>query len=301
MKRKINLVGTGTLTVSLPASWVKRNKLEKGDEVEVMDDQNRLIIATEKVPEKGEITVDMRGVKEEYFSRRIFLIPYTRGYNRIKILFDKPWMFQRIEENRDRVAGFEIVEQGEGYCVLENILTPNEEEFDKVYQRLYGLIVNMNKLYEEGIKRGDDNAYRNIIHAEKITNTLDQFCRRLLNMGKFQEKENITNVYMLVRGLEGVSDTYRDMAKKSIGYKYKNKEVFLTTLGYLEQMLQIVRDIKKESYSEDILNFKKTLVQVEKYMDANVRKLNTTEADIFGHFRVAMRYVHEMSEEGVYI
>ena len=36
MKRKVNQVGTGTLTISLPVNWVKDNNIRKGDELDLL-------------------------------------------------------------------------------------------------------------------------------------------------------------------------------------------------------------------------------------------------------------------------
>lgn len=300
MKRKINLVGKGTLTVSLPSSWVKINNLKKGDDIEITENYNDLIISNKKKGEKKEIVVDARNIKEEYFSRRLFLIPYIRGYHKIKILFNQPWFFKKIEENKDLTPGFEIMEQGEDYCVLESIVNLDEEEFDKVYNRLYDLILNINQLYINALEKDYNHLYKSIIQAERVTNTLDIFCRRLLNTGHFKDKEKLTSMYMLVHNLEGISDIYRDMAKKSLGYKFKKKEVFLKDLESLREMLEIIRKINKDNYSEEILHFKNILVRIEKFNDEKILILNSKEADIFGHFRIIVRYIHGMSEEGVY-
>ena len=44
MKRKLVKQGTTTLMISLPSKWLKNNALNKGDEIEISDDQNGLII-----------------------------------------------------------------------------------------------------------------------------------------------------------------------------------------------------------------------------------------------------------------
>ena len=43
MKRKINAVGTGTLTVSLPNKWAQKYNLKKGDELNVAEEGGSLV------------------------------------------------------------------------------------------------------------------------------------------------------------------------------------------------------------------------------------------------------------------
>ena len=41
MKRKVNLVGQNTLTVSLPTKWAQEHGIKKGIEVELLEDKDR--------------------------------------------------------------------------------------------------------------------------------------------------------------------------------------------------------------------------------------------------------------------
>ena len=49
MKRKINLVGQNTLTVSLPTKWAKRYNLKKGDEVEVSEEEKNIQLIQKRI------------------------------------------------------------------------------------------------------------------------------------------------------------------------------------------------------------------------------------------------------------
>ena len=53
MKRKVNLVGSSTLTVSLPTAWAKERGIKKGDELNVSwDDQAVVFSIAEGVKHK---------------------------------------------------------------------------------------------------------------------------------------------------------------------------------------------------------------------------------------------------------
>jgi len=62
MQRKLNQVGSGTLTVSLPSKWSKKNKLKKSDELEVTEIDNKLILSLDRQKQK---TIDISLSKEK--------------------------------------------------------------------------------------------------------------------------------------------------------------------------------------------------------------------------------------------
>ena len=45
MKRKVNRVGQNTLTVSLPSKWVKENDVKQGDELEIIEEHNKILLS----------------------------------------------------------------------------------------------------------------------------------------------------------------------------------------------------------------------------------------------------------------
>jgi len=48
MKRKIIQLAGKTMVVSLPAEWIRKFKVNKGDEVELKEEGKRIIINTDK-------------------------------------------------------------------------------------------------------------------------------------------------------------------------------------------------------------------------------------------------------------
>ena len=46
MKRRIVKQGHNTHTITLPSQWVKLNNLKSGQELDVVEQENRLIITT---------------------------------------------------------------------------------------------------------------------------------------------------------------------------------------------------------------------------------------------------------------
>ena len=89
MQRKVNLVGQNTLTVSLPNEWVKKNHVQKGDEIEYLVDNEKIIFSKNKISkEKKEITLNITDFPYGSIARNIYLL-YRLNYSKIKLIFDK--------------------------------------------------------------------------------------------------------------------------------------------------------------------------------------------------------------------
>ena len=77
MRRKVLQIAESTQLISLPRKWTLKYNIQKGDELEVEENGNKIQISTEKVQEPGNIEVDITGLDRDSF---MFLIkPTTSG------------------------------------------------------------------------------------------------------------------------------------------------------------------------------------------------------------------------------
>ena len=83
MKRKLVKQGAATMMISLPSKWIRENKLEKGDEIEVSEQEGNLIIGR-AAKSKGEITLSLDGDnRKDIFN--ILSHAYRNGYDKILV------------------------------------------------------------------------------------------------------------------------------------------------------------------------------------------------------------------------
>jgi len=106
IKRKIVLHGPSTLTISLPATWVKKFNIKKGDELDIAEHGKELRINLEKEfsPEIKEICVgDLKRLGKTYLTAS-----YRQGYDEIKIDYNDPQYISIIQSILSReTTGFE--------------------------------------------------------------------------------------------------------------------------------------------------------------------------------------------------
>lgn len=74
MKRKVQQLGSSTLAVTMPAEWVERQQIEKGDEVILQDDEvggSILVVPEEPILTDSDATIDADALSPDALERAI--------------------------------------------------------------------------------------------------------------------------------------------------------------------------------------------------------------------------------------
>ena len=86
-RRRVQLTGTSTLSVSLPKNWAKRYFIKKGSELAVIEAGDGSLVIRQEGDEPKKTAAEI--VCEDYSSteemRRRFLALYLAGYSAIKV------------------------------------------------------------------------------------------------------------------------------------------------------------------------------------------------------------------------
>jgi phosphate uptake regulator len=221
MKRKINQVGTGTLTVSLPSKWVKTCGVKKGDEIELAEAEQGLIIRCGELKQvKKEIIYHLD--TEKALMRRLLTGPYVKGISKITINYKNPEIYKKIQEAMRLLLGFEIVEQGKEYVVLEEISQSTDEKFLNILNRLFFMFKSFANEVQQYLKAPYKNV-DSLIDAEIAIDRLTYYCRRLVNLQRIDIKPyESSSIYHVICLLENASDEL----KKIIRNFYKKKKIY---------------------------------------------------------------------------
>lgn len=207
MKRKVIQLAGKTLVISLPSKWVKEFEIKKGDELEVEKDGRKLIILTENNTNssKGILNAsDFSG-----FVKRRISTAYKKGIEELEVRYSEPSVLKHINDALKYLMGYEIVQQGKGYCIIKNIAKTIEEEFDVLLRRIFLLILDMHEEGINAIKEKNFEKLRDVSLAEETNDKLTNVCKRLIN--KRNESNNSNLLYCIVWELEKIADEYEEL------------------------------------------------------------------------------------------
>jgi len=263
MKRKVIQIADSTQLISLPRKWTIEHGIKKGDELDVEESGNKIIIHTEKIPESGSIEKDISNLDRDSL---MFLIRclYIRGYDEIRLKFDKQTthhykagkevtVISAIHEEVNRLNGAEIIEQKENYCVIKDLSEGTIKEFDSVLRRIFLLLIDANNDLIEGVKRGD---YALLDTINEKHNTVTKFAAydlRLLNKFGYTDSKKTTSLYGILSSVDMIIDIITYCAR----YIINNKLVANTKIKLSKESIAILSTIHNalKEYHEFFYNF----------------------------------------------
>lgn len=220
MKRKVNRVGTGTLTVSLPMKWAEINSVQVGNELEVTEEGNQLILSTTQVikePKTISFHIDSplhRG------ARKFVYYSYKECFDEVHLTFDDQKTLERINKEVDNLIGFEIISQRKGSCTVKNVAAPLDRMLPDLINKSFLITISMGEDILNAFKNKDNAALEDIELQELTQNKLSLASLRIINGGV--KIKRIGPLYTLVSELEGVADYL-----KYICIYYKNRRIYL--------------------------------------------------------------------------
>ncbi len=221
MKRKVNLVGKNTLTVSLPSKWIKQQKIKKGDELEIIQEKDLLILNAKEKKTTKAIVIDFNKFKDYH---NFYLgYPYTEGFDIVKIKFKTPQDIKIIKRDIGRCLGFEIIHQGMNSCTIKCVSDMKKEEFDNLLRRIFLSIQQMLDDTLVAINNKGYSAFKNISEQDVIIDKLGNSCLRILTKFNYQDNYLMEMAILIVK-LENMGDSIKNALAKKIN-KLTHKEI----------------------------------------------------------------------------
>jgi phosphate uptake regulator len=271
MKRKVIQLAKNTLVVSLPAKWAKTHSIKKGDEVEIEEADKILKICSLSVKDEGKVTVRYQ---KKYFLKRVIATPYRMGYNEIRIEYDNPELYYKIQSEINNLIGFEIIKQGDGYCIAKNIAQGIEAEFEASVNRLFLVTINFLEDISDNFDKGDYEKLKIIKNSEDLTNKLAHFCKRMLNKDKIPNNIRSKSIYRIVCLTEEIGD----IGKKICEYIIKNNiKISEGNKDYLKKIIEQIKMLYafyKKFKHEDLKKYAELEKTNEKQCFELIKKLN---------------------------
>ena len=194
--------------ISLPRKWSQKYNIQKGDELEVEEQGNKIYVGTDKSQEAGNVEINITDLDRDSF---MFLIRalYIKGYDEIKLIFNSPLtihhrvgkkvtFLSQIHEEVNRLTGIEIIQQKENFCILKVLSESSIKDFDIIFRRIFLLLTDASNDLVTGAIKGDKYLIESI---EEKHNSITKFMAsalRLLNKVGHTDYKNTTLFYYII-------------------------------------------------------------------------------------------------------
>jgi phosphate uptake regulator len=216
-------MGGKTYIISLPAPWIKKYGIKKGDELNIEEHGGSIVITTPSgitAPKQFEIDItDFEPILPKTLANI-----YKNGYSEIFIKSSKPEIITKVENYFNKYfIGLEVVKLEKNSCLIKQIALTTPEEFDNILRRTFLSIISLQEKILEGIKTKNRNLLKEAIEQDKLVNNMLALCKSLLNMRNYRYT---TYVYCLCEALQNLADEHKLIAEYIITHKVKlTKEI----------------------------------------------------------------------------
>ena len=201
MQRKLIQLSPSTSVISLPAKWVKANKLKKGAELHLEENGNNLTISTSGKRNDREITLDISA-----FTGRMLWHPineaYTNGYESIIVKTKDAKQAAYMPTVVRNYHGMIIYEQ-RNTTVHFRILDDEEMDLDKILHRIFHLNVVMLEDAVAAEKEQDWATLAEMKSRDWTINAYLNYCLRFLNR---HNHPNLGAMHTYIKLLEILTD-----------------------------------------------------------------------------------------------
>jgi phosphate uptake regulator len=266
MKRKIVRHGESTMTISLPAKWLKKLNIHKGDEVDIREKENHLIIAVDEEKAKTEITLNIASLEESSI-RTIIANAYRLGYDKINVKFNNSDTIKLITEIVEKsLLGFEVIKKDKNECIIESVTEPSKEQYENIFSKVF---LNIEELFNVLQLRlnGERQEFQEI---DKKIQQYDNFCRRIIAKRGVYEN-NFLQWQFHSEIIHGARELYH-----LLNYLSKNKiKITKYDLEMLKNCREIFEMLKKAYINKDlsladrIREFEKEITYKKGYLSLN--------------------------------
>lgn len=208
MKRKVIKQGSSTLTLSLPSKWTRRFGIKAGEEIEVVEQGQRLMVSTPRTAGQHRESLDLTGVQN--IPRRILASYYIKGSDEVEICLASRDQAKRLQARIRTLQGFEIVEQTKDAMVVKDVTGAAPVDVDQLVRRIFHMVSTVGKESLQAFKaRQTDLEY--LEEMEGSINRFAELCYRSINKQGSETYAKITSLYSICWLLEAVADEIKEI------------------------------------------------------------------------------------------
>ncbi|MDP3918317.1 MAG: hypothetical protein Q8Q35_00230 [Nanoarchaeota archaeon] len=209
MKRKVTLHGPTSLTISLPAEWVKINNILKGDELEIKMCGDSLIISPNKIDYAKSIDLDISSLKENIINMLLAGM-HKNGYSTLNITCNSQQLKIIQKRINSLLMGYEIVEVTDNGCIVKSISKIEDTDFNKLFKRVFLVTIVLGKSLVKYIENDQVNSYEDLLTMEETNNKLTNYIHRIINLKN--SNKDFSYIYVISWLQEKIADDYKRIA-----------------------------------------------------------------------------------------
>jgi len=294
MKRKVIQLAGKTLLVSLPSKWASNYNVKKGQEIEVEEDHNRIIITSGSMQHSSRKEIDVSGLVG--LANRLVGAIYKAGYDELRIQFSSCEELKEIQSTLKRTClGYEIVEQTDRSITIKEISKPEVGQFSIILRRLFIFLSQISIDSLAALKKGDKNALNAIVLRDDTVNRYADFCRRILFRDGYEKIQKTPAIFYIVEELEKIGDIYRDICKSYVEEPIMLDEKIEKIFTAINSLLKTFEELFYKYDHEKLNDFVKSRNRIRNELNKAFSSTKGKNAQLIFHLNNLLERIFDLN------
>ncbi len=221
------------MTITLPVKWVNKFHLKKGDELDVEERSDQLVVTARKQLALDKKIIDYKEFGK--FRKNDLSHAYLLGYDDVEIIFEDEQTLDEVRRAVPECIGFEIINQKPKRVYIRSIANALEKDFDMLLRKAFQVTNEMAKEVFLAVKANKYRALTELRHLEAINNKFTLCCARILVKEGYKNQSRTLQMYELVKNLERIGDRYKYICDALSSY---DKKLPKKMIDYFEDVNQ---------------------------------------------------------------
>ncbi|MGV8150456.1 MAG: AbrB/MazE/SpoVT family DNA-binding domain-containing protein [Candidatus Woesearchaeota archaeon] len=303
MKRKIVRQGPSSYVVSLPSEWIKKNHLEKGDSIEMLEQDNVIEISSKKIVHKSSISVDITDFNRT--SLLVLLISlYRRGYEEINLEYKKSEaihhrtgksvsVIMSVQDILSRFIGVEVVKQTDSKIQIRQISDDSVKDFDVLFRRVIFMLTDTFKELESEIEKKTPDILA-VIESRYLTiRRFINYCIRLVHKGAVSDVSKAIPIVMLLTAIDRIIKSL-----KQFGREFADEQMtFSKNTHVLVKDLRVAIELYQKFYLSKDMSILDLLERNRQDVKKKLSRMPVREQVVIGVFlKISIETLQDMVE-----
>jgi len=293
MRRKVIQIAESTQLISLPRKWALKQGIKKGDEVNVEEDGNTIIVSTEYKNIIRKITIDINNLDRDSLIYAL-RATYTQGFDEITFTFKNTQaedfrrkktvsIFDIINQEVSRLHGIEVFSQSESSCIIKSISIDTEKEFGNLFNRILYLVSETIQDYLSAYESGNKDILSNIESKHDLISKFVYYCERILSKGVFRDANKTKNLAVLLNYMDICVDAIKYSARLALNTPHKPSKDTLKYFNDVQELFSNFIKLYKRFSFDELKNINMKLIKTGDEFEKIVANKKPAEAKVISY------------------
>ena len=294
MKRKIIKQGLGGFTIYLPKKWVTQKGLQGGQEVEVVEKDDALVIQAHSTPAKKEGTVRV-DTKDNRFLRYILNNYYRAGYD--KITLQGEVNEQEVHAALRLLLGFEITSVGKHEIIIESVAKSSDYDVGQLLKRIFFIVKQDLLTMTENLLAATSPDHETIArNSDTVIRTSNLYIRLIAQHPDPKQGSRSTLANLLTWVHRQLYYLSLQLAQKKREYLKAKEKEFITAVSKLATYLyEGIFTSSQTSFEKIHQHYNR----YEKEMYSLAKNKSEYVTAVIYHFLLIQKYIHHATSSGI--